>query len=198
MNATDCTRKCWITGGIIGLLVWICVSGIGSMRWFEGLFLGLVAAALMGAILVWLICSGHPAQDGSDWNPAPSRPAPKEAEAMVTADPVAPEPVAPGASQPPRGAERNDIYSGTAAQPDDLKLIRGVGPKLEEMLHEHGVTRFAQIAEWDDAEMDRFAEIIGRMGGRIRSDDWVGQAQVLARGEETEFSKRVEEGSDHG
>lgn len=42
------------------------------------------------------------------------------------------------------------------------------------------MTRFAQIAAWDDAEIDRFAELIGRMGSRIRSDDWVGQARDLA------------------
>ena len=54
--------------------------------------------------------------------------------------------------------------------------------------------RFDQIAAWDDGDIDHYAELIGRMGGRIRSDDWVGQARTLAAGGETEFSKRVEEG----
>lgn len=123
-------------------------------------------------------------------------------------------PVAPsGDAQAPTGpteragATRNDIYGSEAAAatpdmptpmdegaPDDLKEIKGVGPKLEEFLHENGVTRFDQIAAWDEAEIDHFAELIGRMGGRIRSDDWVGQARVLAAGGETEFSQRVEEG----
>lgn len=115
------------------------------------------------------------------------------------------------------GSSRNDIYgkkapedagpkdSGQkthvaqakkedAATPDDLKEIKGVGPKLEELLHENGVTRFAQIAGWSETDIDHFAELIGRMGGRIRSDDWIGQARILASGGETEFSKRVEEG----
>ncbi|WP_272848021.1 hypothetical protein [Paracoccus saliphilus] len=77
---------------------------------------------------------------------------------------------------------------------DDLKEIKGVGPKLEGLLREHGVTRFSQIAEWGEDEMDHFAELIGRMGSRIRSDDWVGQARTLAQGGETEFSKRVGKG----
>lgn len=81
-----------------------------------------------------------------------------------------------------------------ASEADDLKQIKGVGPKLEELLNDNGVTQFAQIAEWDDAEIDRFADLIGRAGGRIRSDDWVSQARTLAAGGETEFSKRVEEG----
>lgn len=77
---------------------------------------------------------------------------------------------------------------------DDLKEIKGVGPALETLLHENGVTSFAQIAGWTDAEIDRHAELIGRMGSRIRSDDWVAQAKVLAAGGSTEFSRRVDKG----
>lgn len=77
---------------------------------------------------------------------------------------------------------------------DDLKQIKGVGPKLEQLLNDHGVTHFAQVADWSDADVDRFAELIGRMGGRIRSDDWVAQARVLAADDATEFSQRVEKG----
>src|SRR4051812_11882307 len=36
---------------------------------------------------------------------------------------------------------------------DDLSLIKGVGPRLVEQLRTLGVTRFAQIAAWDDAEI---------------------------------------------
>ncbi|MDO5613193.1 MAG: hypothetical protein Q4G14_08130 [Paracoccus sp. (in: a-proteobacteria)] len=77
---------------------------------------------------------------------------------------------------------------------EDLKQIKGVGPKLENLLNDHGVTRFEQIAGWDDAQIDRFAALIGRMGARVRADDWVGQARLLAAGEQTEFSQRVEAG----
>lgn len=86
------------------------------------------------------------------------------------------------------------VGDDNAATSDDLKEIKGVGPKLEELLHENGVTRFSQIAEWSDADIDHFAELIGRMGGRIRSDDWIEQARILTTGGETEFSKRVEQG----
>ena len=77
---------------------------------------------------------------------------------------------------------------------DDLKEIKGVGPALEALLHENGVTGFAQIAAWTEADMDRYAGLIGRMGSRIRSDDWVAQAKVLAAGGSTEFSRRVDKG----
>lgn len=85
------------------------------------------------------------------------------------------------------------LRTGEAA-PDDLKEIKGVGPALESLLHENGVTRFAQIAAWGDAEIDDFAAKIGRNGGRIRNDDWIGQARTLAQGGETEFSRRVDKG----
>ncbi|MFV0411037.1 MAG: hypothetical protein ACK5LJ_15465 [Paracoccus sp. (in: a-proteobacteria)] len=81
-----------------------------------------------------------------------------------------------------------------ASEADNLKEIKGVGPALETLLHENGVTSFAQIAGWNDADIDRYAELIGRMGGRIRSDDWVAQAKILAAGGDTEFSSRVDRG----
>lgn len=115
---------------------------------------------------------------------APADEAPKPEPKAEEAKPAAKKP-APKAEKPAPKAD---------AEPDDLKQIKGVGPKLEETLHENGVTRFDQIAAWTDEDVDRFAEIIGRMGSRIRSDDWVEQAKVLAAGGETEFSKRVEEG----
>ncbi|MDO5704323.1 MAG: hypothetical protein Q4G49_04525 [Paracoccus sp. (in: a-proteobacteria)] len=81
-----------------------------------------------------------------------------------------------------------------ALPPDDLKQIKGVGPKLEQLLNENGVTRFAQVADWRDADVDRFAELIGRMGGRIRSDDWVTQARILADGGATRILPRAAKG----
>ena len=81
-----------------------------------------------------------------------------------------------------------------AAAADNLKEIKGVGPQLEKLLHDNGITSFAQIAVWQDGDIDHFAEVIGRMGGRIRSDDWVGQAKILAAGQDTEFSRRVDKG----
>lgn len=72
--------------------------------------------------------------------------------------------------------------------------IKGIGPKLNDWLHENGVTRYAQIAEWDAATVADYAHRLGRMGNRIEADDWVGQAKLLAAGGETEFSHRVDDG----
>ncbi len=98
------------------------------------------------------------------------------------------------ASDPAMSAKAKAKVAKTAAAADNLKEIKGVGPQLEKLLHEHGITSLAQIAAWTDADIDHFAELIGRMGGRIRADDWVGQARILASGQDTEFSRRVDKG----
>lgn len=65
-----------------------------------------------------------------------------------------------------------------AAKADDLKRISGIGPKLEQVLNGRGVKRFADIAAWSDADIERIDAELG-FDGRIRRDDWVGQAKAL-------------------
>jgi len=63
--------------------------------------------------------------------------------------------------------------------PDDLKLIVGVGPVLERMLHQLGVTTFRQIAYWSERDIDVFDAKLHEFPGRIRRDGWVTQARAL-------------------
>lgn len=77
---------------------------------------------------------------------------------------------------------------------DDLKEIKGVGPKLETLLHSMGVYHFGQIAGWSASEVAWMDENLKGFKGRVTRDDWVGQAKALSAGEETEFSKRVKDG----
>lgn len=72
---------------------------------------------------------------------------------------------------------------------DDLKLISGVGPKLEGVLNDLGIYRFEQIAQWT-ADHVAWVDDRLRFKGRIERDDWMAQAKTLAEGGETEFSKR--------
>lgn len=71
---------------------------------------------------------------------------------------------------------------------DDLKRIKGVGPKLVTMLAEQGITTFEQIASWNDADIERVDAGLGRFQGRITRDKWVEQAKLLAAGDESGFS----------
>ncbi|MGJ8604727.1 MAG: 50S ribosomal protein L21 [Marivita sp.] len=62
---------------------------------------------------------------------------------------------------------------------DDLKLLSGVGPALEKKLIEAGVTSFAQIAAWTDADVEEFGEKLS-FKGRIEREGWIEQAKELA------------------
>lgn len=73
---------------------------------------------------------------------------------------------------------------------DDLTRIKGLGPKIATLLNGQGVTSYAQIAAWDDAEIDRIDGLLDRFQGRIRRDDWVAQAKFLADGDETGFASK--------
>lgn len=69
---------------------------------------------------------------------------------------------------------------------DDLKLISGVGPKIEGILHTLGIFTFAQVASWKKAERDWMDGYLA-FSGRIDRDDWVGQAKALAKGGVAEY-----------
>ena len=69
---------------------------------------------------------------------------------------------------------------------DDLKLISGVGPKIEGTLHELGIFTFAQVASWKKAEREWVDGYLS-FHGRIERDDWVKQAKALAKGGVAEY-----------
>jgi len=66
-----------------------------------------------------------------------------------------------------------------ARKGDDLKLISGIGPKLEQVLNAKGIRSFAAIAGWSDEEAGALDAELG-FDGRIARDDWRGQARTLA------------------
>jgi predicted flap endonuclease-1-like 5' DNA nuclease len=69
-----------------------------------------------------------------------------------------------------------------AASGEDLKVIKGIGPKFEKLLRSVGVTSLTQIARWSDAEIDSMAAKLGIKAERIRKDDWVGNAKRQSTG----------------
>ncbi|HEY7805635.1 MAG TPA: hypothetical protein VIC34_00410 [Croceibacterium sp.] len=87
-------------------------------------------------------------------------------------------------------AAAEPIHQPAAASADDLRQIKGVGPKLATLLNSLGVTSYAQIAAWDDAEINRIDAQLGAFQGRIRRDDWPAQARLLAAGDKAGFENR--------
>jgi NADH-quinone oxidoreductase subunit E len=78
-------------------------------------------------------------------------------------------------------------------QVDQLKRIKGIGPVIEKTLNSLGIYQFKQIAEFTRENITWVEEHLSFIG-RIDREDWVAQAKALHEGQETEFSKRVDEG----
>ncbi len=98
-----------------------------------------------------------------------------------TSAPIARAPVAP----PSRAA----AAPAEAPPPDDLTRIRGVDSELQTRLNKLGISRFAQIAAWRAEDVRQIGRSLGS-GGRIPQENWIEQAQILAGGGETAFSRR--------
>jgi NADH-quinone oxidoreductase subunit E len=100
----------------------------------------------------------------------------------------APETKAPAAKAAKPSLEDKNRPAGIAKPTlvDDLKLISGVGPKIEGILHTLGIYTFAQVASWKKAEREWVDGYLS-FQGRIDRDDWVKQAKALAKGGVAEY-----------
>jgi len=78
--------------------------------------------------------------------------------------------------------EKPTFYnSPNKGEPDNLQQIRGIGPKLEAVLHSLGVYYFDQISSWNDMQVDEVDKKLP-FKGRIHRDNWRGQARELNEG----------------
>ncbi|MEM9198212.1 MAG: hypothetical protein AAGD12_10205 [Pseudomonadota bacterium] len=128
--------------------------------------------------------------------PAPASPpaAPVAAAAPVVEPEPAPEPAAEPAPEADIGVKPASMDAPRDGGPDDLKRIKGVGPKLETLLHTLGFYHFDQISAWTADEVAWVDENLEGFKGRVSRDEWVSQAKLLAAGGETDFSKKVDDG----
>lgn len=111
-----------------------------------------------------------------------------DADAKVSAD----KPVAASSDSP--GEMPEMLAAARDGGADDLKQIKGVGPKMQTMLNEMGVYHFDQVAGWSADEVSWVDQNLKGFKGRVSRDNWVEQAATLAAGGETEFSKKVGKG----
>ena len=89
------------------------------------------------------------------------------------------------AEDAPRESKSADMPIGFFTVPpeeiDDLKLIRGIGFKMEALLNKNGVYQYRQIARFSPDDIEWLTEAIQSFPGRIERDDWIGQATALTR-----------------
>ena len=74
--------------------------------------------------------------------------------------------------------------------PDNLELLKGVGPKLNTMLKGLGVSSFEQVANWSAADIREIDSKLGAFAGRISRDNWIDQAKLLVKGDVAGFEKK--------
>lgn len=110
---------------------------------------------------------------------------------VVSKEPVAETPVAKPkvkvarkTNATPKAAEAKPVRKAPAAKAtktDDLKVISGIGPKLEQVLNGMGFKHYADIAALTAEDVARIEAELG-FSGRIARDGWVEQAKTLAKG----------------
>ncbi len=156
------------------------------------------------------VVTGTPVGEGPRTDPAPKavpvaadeRRVPEPEPVAPVAQPVEPDPARPSPVVPATGdAESDEVgtkpptYDAPrGGEGDDLRLIRGVGPKLESLCHRLGIWHFDQIAAWTDAEIEWVDAHLEGFRGRVRRDDWVAQATTLASGSATGPFERDRDG----
>ncbi len=74
---------------------------------------------------------------------------------------------------------------------DNLQRIRGINAEVEDLVSLQGVARFAQIASWSKLDVERFDRLLGQ-DGRIARENWIEQAQILAKGGDTTYSREFD------
>ncbi|MEO9573925.1 MAG: hypothetical protein ABJ263_14505 [Tateyamaria sp.] len=205
---------------LLGLLgTWTFVQAV-----FAGLVIAAISGALLSWIMCKSLPAVNTASDDASSDAeatAAAAVAKAKSEAVTTPPPVAAQteaavkpkasaaPAAKPAAKPkaekkPKTVTNPEPSSGgkkpetlSAARdnaPDDLKQIKGVGPKLEGVLHSMGFFHFDQIAAWGADEIAWADQNLVGFKGRVSRDDWVTQAKTLAEGGTTEFSKKVKKG----
>jgi large subunit ribosomal protein L21 len=126
--------------------------------------------AALGAASAGAMAAAAPAVKAK---PAAKAKAAPKATPKAKADPQA-EPAEVAAVKP-----ANLLGEARDGKPDDLKVISGVGPKLEGLLNDNGVFHYDQIAAWNAGEVVYMDDQLS-FKGRIERDNWIEQAGKLA------------------
>lgn len=181
-------REALMFGVMAGVIAVTAMTLIAGMNFLIAALIGVLLAVAVWFVVVQLGKETSPPRgEGNLDTPAqvdtPAEAKPQAApSAAASSKPAEPKAAAPAASEPETsvGERPEPLASARASGADDLKKIKGVGPKLEKLLHSMGVYHFDQIADWTPAHVAWMDENLQGFKGRVSRDDWVGQARDLA------------------
>jgi predicted flap endonuclease-1-like 5' DNA nuclease len=88
------------------------------------------------------------------------------------------------------GVDAHPDIPGPSGPPDNLRLLKGVGPKMVAQLNEFGITRFDQLAGLTETEVALLDKRMGAFEGRIARDRLVEQARYLERDDKDGFESK--------
>jgi predicted flap endonuclease-1-like 5' DNA nuclease/archaellum component FlaF (FlaF/FlaG flagellin family) len=78
----------------------------------------------------------------------------------------------------------NSFGTAIEAEKDDLKMISGIGPFIEERLHAVDIYTFRQIGKFTARDIETINVAIVYFAGRIERDEWVAQAKELVHNQD--------------
>lgn len=188
-----------LAGWLIALGVGIVTTGVAmvvfNFSFSQASFTGAILFVIVGVIL------GFARGETVSANAVPVVKPVAPVVAQPAAAPIAAPAVAPAAKAAAvpapvaiAGKRPAALTAPRGGKADDLKQIKGVGPKMEETCNSLGFYHFDQIANWTQEELAWVDENLEGFKGRATRDEWVAQAKLLAAGGQTEFSKKVEKG----
>lgn len=194
----SCPNICWMIAVVLGFAAFmVAISSMGQGA-IISMLVGIVVFFVAGWLLGKILCT---ATEAETQKPVET-PSPKASEESLAAPTVTAkvEEAAPVSEATPEVQETvvsedlsevkpRTMKAARKAGADDLKRLKGVGPKLEQTLNDLGFFHFDQVAKWTPQEI-AWVDARLKFKGRIERDGWIEQAKILADGGETEFSKR--------
>jgi ABC-type branched-subunit amino acid transport system ATPase component/predicted flap endonuclease-1-like 5' DNA nuclease len=114
---------------------------------------------------------------------------PADVKSSAAAKPAPSKPAAPAIRPRKPIRTSNWLAAPRGNRPDDLLVIKGIGPVNKLKLNEHGIFHFDQIAAWTKADIAT-AEAYLEFDGRIEREGWIGQAKKLAAAADKQASAK--------
>lgn len=214
----------WFIGLAMGVVAFAVAKFVGDISTPGSVAIGIIVALLAGLVMgmPWGAKDSNPEKTVAPKPvpvpaPAPmaapaSAPAPKPAPVIAAPVPkaapapaavkTAPAPVvaapAPAAAMSaPEAARRPEaLKAARGGKADDLKIIKGIGPKLEILCHSMGFYHFDQLANWTADEIAWVDQNLEGFKGRVTRDRWVPQAKAIVKLGPAEFLKRLDAGEE--